>query len=74
MAAYGVTDEMYDYVGDALLATLAEVAAEAWTPEVATQWTLAYGAISGLMLAGASKIATAGAVPLPHAHHAPAAS
>jgi hemoglobin-like flavoprotein len=52
--AYGVTDEMYDHVGDALLATLAEVAAEAWTPEVAHQWTLAYGAIAMLMKAGAA--------------------
>ena len=57
---YGVTDEMYDQVGDALLATLAEVAAEAWTPEVAAQWTLAYGAIAGMMQAGA-----AGAAPRP---------
>lgn len=51
---YGVTNEMYDQVGDALLATLAEVAAEAWTAEVAEQWTLAYGAIAGLMQAGAA--------------------
>ena len=43
---YGVTNAMYDQVGDALLATLAEVAGEAWTSEVAMQWTLAYGAIS----------------------------
>jgi len=51
---YGVTTAMYDQVGDALLATLAEVAAEAWTAEVAEQWTLAYGAIAGLMQAGAA--------------------
>lgn len=51
--AYGVTDAMYDQVGDALLATLAEVAAEAWTAEVAAQWTAAYGAIAGMMQAGA---------------------
>jgi hemoglobin-like flavoprotein len=50
---YGVTDEMYGMVGDALLATLAEVAAEAWTPIVAAQWTEAYGAIAGMMQAGA---------------------
>jgi len=46
---YGVTTAMYDQVGDALLATLAEVAAEAWTPEVAQQWTFAYDAIAGMM-------------------------
>lgn len=51
--SYGVTDEMYDMVGDALLATLAEVAAEAWTPVVAEQWTMAYGAIASMMQAGA---------------------
>jgi hemoglobin-like flavoprotein len=53
---YGVTNGMYDHVGGALLATLAEVAAEAWTPEVAQQWTLAYGAIAGMMQAGASAV------------------
>jgi len=53
---YGVTDAMYIQVGDALLATLAEVAAEAWTPVVAEQWSLAYGAISGLMRAGADAL------------------
>lgn len=51
---YGVTDAMYDQVGDALLATLAEVAAEAWTPPVAGQWTAAYGAIASMMKAGAA--------------------
>jgi hemoglobin-like flavoprotein len=51
--SYGVTDAMYAQVGDALLATLAEVAAEAWTAEVAAQWTAAYGAIAGMMQAGA---------------------
>jgi hemoglobin-like flavoprotein len=49
---YGVTDAMYGMVGDALLATLAEVAAEAWTPEVERQWKLAYGAITAMMQAG----------------------
>lgn len=56
---YGVTDEMYSMVGDALLATLAEVAAEAWTPVVAEQWTLAFGAIASMMQAGARQLAAA---------------
>lgn len=51
---YGVTDAMYEQVGDALLATLAEVAAEAWTPEVAAQWTAAYTAIANMMKDGAA--------------------
>jgi hemoglobin-like flavoprotein len=54
---YGVTAGMYDMVGDALLATFAEVAAETWTPEVAAQWTLAYGAIAGMMQAGVAALA-----------------
>ncbi len=52
---YGVTEEMYPWVGDALLATLAEVAGEAWTPQVEKAWTDAYGAIAGLMLDGARR-------------------
>jgi hemoglobin-like flavoprotein len=34
-----------------LLATLAESAGEAWTPELERAWTDAYGAITQLMLA-----------------------
>jgi len=49
---YGVTYEMYDQVGDALLATLAEAAAEAWTLEVEEQWIDAYGAIAQMMRSG----------------------
>jgi hemoglobin-like flavoprotein len=50
---YGVTDAMYDHVGAALLATLAEVAASDWTDALAAEWGAAYGAIAGLMRAGA---------------------
>jgi hemoglobin-like flavoprotein len=46
---YGVTPEMYGWVGSSLLATLAEVADKDWTPELETAWTDAYGAIVGLM-------------------------
>ncbi len=53
---YGVTHAMYDQVGEALLATLAEVAAESWTPEIERQWTLAFGAIASLMQAGAGVV------------------
>ncbi|AKF03610.1 globin domain-containing protein [Sandaracinus amylolyticus] len=52
---YGVTEEMYGWVGDALLRTLAEVAGDAWTPELEAAWAAAYGAIRDLMLAGASR-------------------
>jgi hemoglobin-like flavoprotein len=50
---YGVTREMYDWVGASLLATLAEVAGAAWTPELQTAWADAYGAIVSLMVARA---------------------
>ena len=51
---YGVTDEMYDWVGESLLATIAEIAGPDWTPALAAAWTEAYGAIAGLMLRGAA--------------------
>jgi hemoglobin-like flavoprotein len=52
-ATYGVTDEMYDWVGGALLATLAEIAGEDWNNALLTEWGAAYGAIAGLMKEGA---------------------
>jgi hemoglobin-like flavoprotein len=51
---YGVTDEMCAYVGDSLLSTLAEVAGDAWTPELEATWREAYGAIAALMQRGAA--------------------
>jgi hemoglobin-like flavoprotein len=54
---YGVTDEMYGWVGSALLHTLAEVSAEAWTPRVEDAWVTAYGIITQMMLEGAHSVA-----------------
>lgn len=51
---YGVTTEMYDWVGKALLATLQEVAGDDWSPELQAAWAEAYGAIAGLMQKGAA--------------------
>ncbi len=48
---YGVTREMYDWVGASLLATLGEVAGPAWTPELQAAWGEAYGAIVSMTLA-----------------------
>ncbi len=56
---YGVQDEMYAWVGDSLLSTLAEVAGDDWTPELAQAWTEAYGAITSLMLTGAENARSA---------------
>jgi hemoglobin-like flavoprotein len=52
---YGVTDEMYEWVGESLLATLAEVAGSDWNAELARAWSAAYAAIAGLMLRGAER-------------------
>lgn len=51
--AYGVTDEMYGWVGDALLRTLAEVCGNDWSPETEAAWAAAFGAIASLMQEGA---------------------
>jgi len=53
--AYGVTDEMYGWVGECLLAAIAEAAGPDWSPALEAAWTAAYGAISGAMLAGTRK-------------------
>ena len=50
---YGVTDEMYGWVGASLLATIAEVAGKDWSSELESAWSDAYGAIADLMLKGA---------------------
>ena len=50
--AYGVTPQMYDWVGEALLAALAEVCAAEWTPEHAAAWQAAYVVIAREMRAG----------------------
>lgn len=49
---YGATPETYDWVGECLLAAIAQVAGDDWTPELETAWTDAYGAIVSLMLSG----------------------
>lgn len=54
---YGISHEMYGWVGAALLATLAEVAGPAWSDQLASAWGAAYGAIVDLMLAGAAHAA-----------------
>jgi hemoglobin-like flavoprotein len=46
---YGVTPEMYGWVGGSLLAALGEAAGKDWSAEVEAAWTEAYGAIVSLM-------------------------
>ena len=52
---YGVTAEMYDWVGSCLLSALGEAAGKDWTREAEIAWTDAYGAIAALMKAGAAE-------------------
>ena len=47
---YGVTEEMYGWVGESLLSTMAEVAGSDWNDELMAAWTEAYGAIVSLMV------------------------
>jgi hemoglobin-like flavoprotein len=51
--SYGVKAEHYPIVGGALLWTLEKGLGEAWTPELASAWTTAYGTLSGYMISEA---------------------
>jgi len=51
-ADYGVTPQMYDWVGDVLIATLANANGEQWTAAHTAVWQEAYAAIVAMMLAG----------------------
>jgi hemoglobin-like flavoprotein len=49
--AYGVTPEMYDWVGDALVAAIAEVCEDDWTSAHDAAWREAYQRLSQVMRA-----------------------
>lgn len=49
-ATYGVTAEMYPWVGEALIATLAEACGESWTPEAERAWSEAYASLVAAIL------------------------
>ncbi|MDL9936766.1 globin domain-containing protein [Gordonia sp. ABSL1-1] len=51
-ADWGVTEPMYGIVAEVLVATMAEIGADAWTDEMSEAWTQALTAVAGLMLAG----------------------
>jgi hemoglobin-like flavoprotein len=51
-AGYGVTNDMYDWVGESLVATLARANGEQWTAGLAVEWQSAYAGIVAMMLAG----------------------
>ena len=62
---YGVREEHYTKVGEALLWTLEKALGDAFTPEVKAAWTSLYGTVAGIMCkaaygAGAAPAAAAG--------------
>ena len=51
--AYGARPEYYPVVGSVLIASMAEVAGDAWTPEFERAWAAAFEVVAGAMLEGA---------------------
>ena len=52
--AYGAQPAHYPVVGKVPLASMAEVAGDAWRPEYEAAWAEAYGVVAGVMLEGAA--------------------
>ena len=53
--AYGAEPAHYPVVGAVLIASMAEVAGDAWRPEYTQAWETAFGVIAGAMLEGAAE-------------------
>jgi hemoglobin-like flavoprotein len=62
-AGYGVADEHYDIVAEALLWTLQQGLSEYFTPDVAAAWSTAYGILADVMKAAAAEVEEAILVP-----------
>ena len=58
---YGAAPAHYDVVAEVLVATMAELAGDAWTDELQSAWTAALTAVKDLMLTGAETIEAAAA-------------
>jgi hemoglobin-like flavoprotein len=54
--AYGAQAEHYPVVGAVLIASLAEVAGDAWSARFESAWTTAYGIVAAAMLEGAAQV------------------
>jgi hemoglobin-like flavoprotein len=50
---YGARREHYPIVGEVLIASMAELAGEAWRPEYERAWAAAFDIVAGVMLDGA---------------------
>jgi nitric oxide dioxygenase len=55
---YGTQPAHYEAVGTCLLATLAEIMGNQWTPEVRNAWTTAFYMIKHTMIVAQNKIST----------------
>ena len=55
-AGYGVTDEHYETVGEALLWTLHQGLGEDFTPNVAAAWATAYALLADVMKQAAAEM------------------
>jgi hemoglobin-like flavoprotein len=53
--AYGALPEHYPVVAEVMLDSMAEIADEAWTPEIAAAWAGALGLVAAAMLEGAEE-------------------
>ena len=54
--AYGAQPEHYPVVGAVLMASMAELAGAAWTPEIERAWAAAIEIVAGAMLEGAESV------------------
>src|SRR5215210_1627219 len=52
--AYGAEPAHYPVVGAVLIASMAEIAGDAWRPEYEQAWSAAFGVVAGAMLDGAA--------------------
>jgi hemoglobin-like flavoprotein len=50
---YGARPEHYPVVGEVLIASMADIAGDAWRPEWDVAWAGAFGVVAGAMLDGA---------------------
>jgi methyl-accepting chemotaxis protein len=51
--AYGARPEHYPVVGEVLLASMAEIAGDAWLPEYERAWSEAFAVVAAVMIEGA---------------------
>jgi len=54
--AYGAQPEHYPVVGAVLIASLAEIAGDAWSPRFEQAWAAAYDVVAATMLDGAGRV------------------